>query len=333
MLLAHSTEKAHLYCDDLRRRECLIGVCIGNFDGFHLGHRAVFNLLKKELAQRALLLKKKPFSVMFTFEPHPRRVLGKRLQQVMVEQKGFERLVSYREKLRLAKEEDFSLVFSPKFSSAFAELLPADFVKHYLLETLGAQLVTVGNDWKFGRGRKGDVELLAQLGKSFGFEVLRVPDLLVAGERVSSSAVREAVKNGDIAHAESLLGRAFCLIERVRKGEQRGRLLGYRTANLEFCHQVLPKDGIYATQAQLRGRNYLAVTYVGQRPTFSGQKRLVEVHLLGGQVPEFYGEHLRVEFLAFLRPERRFRSQYELQDAIAEDVIRAEAVLLKRGCK
>ena len=289
-----------------------VGVCIGNFDGFHLGHQRLFDLLRGTLGDGGT-------SVLLTFEPHPRRVLHGVKRSAVAEREEYAQLLSFREKWLLAERFGFAALCVPHFTKEFAALSPDAFVKQVLRDTLGAAIVVVGYNWAFGKNRAGNPALLGQLGADHGVRVVTVPPVMHDGERVSSSAVRDALRAGNLIRVRALLGRSYSLIGHVLRGAQRGRTLGYPTLNLHPLLHVLPRHGVYASRVFLDGLPCPAVTNVGVRPTFEGGVPLVEAHVLEQQLPELYGHKLRVEFVQFLREERRFASADALRAQLARD--------------
>lgn len=314
----------------LRDPAHVVGVTIGNFDGFHLGHQALIGALDDALEADAEATGRIPISSLMTFAPHPRAVLGGIGRSARRLESAFASLTSVREKIEQAELLGIDLAFIVRFTPAFASLSPEEFFLRYIVEGLRAEIVVVGDDWSFGKGRTGSTETLTALGEKYGVQALIQPEVGLEGERVSSSAVKEALQRGDVKHAAQLLGRPFSVSGRVRHGEKLGRTIGVRTANLHLAEQLLPADGVYACTVQLGGgagaARMPAVVNIGMRPTVGGKARTVEAHLLDGEL-DLYGSRLRLAFIERIREERRFSGLEELRAAIQEDIRTAKTIL------
>ncbi|MCZ2173704.1 MAG: bifunctional riboflavin kinase/FAD synthetase [Burkholderiales bacterium] len=284
---------------------------IGNFDGVHRGHRALLARLTG-LAQQAGL----PAAVM-TFEPNPR--------EFFAPQSAPARLASLREKLQLLAECGVDQAYVCAFNQRFAALTADAFVER-IVRGLGVRHLMIGDDFRFGKGRRGDFALLQQAGKEHGFGVEAMETLVHEGERVSSSAVREALDAGDLEHAERLLGRPYCISGRVIHGQKLGRKLGYATANIQLKRLKAPLSGIFVVTVDgIGARQYEGVASLGVRPTVSASgKPTLEVYIFDFE-GDLYRAHLRVNFLHKLRDEAKFDSLDALQAQIARDVADAKA--------
>lgn len=284
---------------------------IGNFDGVHRGHRALLARLTG-LAQQAGL----PAAVM-TFEPNPR--------EFFAPQSAPARLASLREKLQLLAECGVDQAYVCAFNQRFAALTADAFVER-IVRGLGVRHLMIGDDFRFGKGRSGDFALLQQAGKEHGFGVEAMETLVHEGERVSSSAVREALDAGDLEHAERLLGRPYCISGRVIHGQKLGRKLGYATANIQLKRLKAPLSGIFVVTVDgIGARQYEGVASLGVRPTVSASgKPTLEVYIFDFE-GDLYRAHLRVNFLHKLRDEAKFDSLDALQAQIARDVADAKA--------
>ncbi len=284
---------------------------IGNFDGVHRGHRALLARLTG-LAQQAGL----PAAVM-TFEPNPR--------EFFAPQSAPARLASLREKLQLLAECGVDQAYVCAFNQRFAALTADAFVER-IVRGLGVRHLMIGDDFRFGKGRSGDFALLQQAGKEHGFGVEAMETLVHEGERVSSSAVREALDAGDLEHAERLLGRPYCISGRVIHGQKLGRKLGYATANIQLKRLKAPLSGIFVVTVDgIDARQYEGVASLGVRPTVSASgKPTLEVYIFDFE-GDLYRAHLRVNFLHKLRDEAKFDSLDALQSQIARDVADAKA--------
>jgi riboflavin kinase/FMN adenylyltransferase len=236
-------------------------------------------------------------------------------------------LQSLRDRLALLRDLGADVTVVQRFTPRFAALGPDAFVRDFLGTHLELLHVVVGYNVSFGRGRAGSVETLRALGPQLGFAVDAVGPVTVGEEQVSSTALRRMIAAGDVRSAQALLGRRFTLRGRVVRGEQRGRILGFPTANLHRRRDLLlPADGVYAVCARLDGRTYPAVLNIGVRPTFGMLQRTVEAHLLDFD-QSLYGRWLVLELVDRLRGEQRFAGPEALRQAIAADVTRAREVL------
>jgi len=301
-------------------------VCIGNFDGIHRGHQQLFALVNQAASSDSK-------KTLLTFEPHPRVFFagqfGKLAAGASGEVGAFVPVTSFRQKYDVVSEAGFNYLFAARFNRELAERSPEEFVRSYLVEALCAKVVVVGYDWAFGRGRSGTPETLVALGKQAGFKVVIAEPVVTStgAEKISSSAIRAALSAGDVKLAGDLLGRPYRLSGRVRRGEQRGRTIGFPTANQIFPRQLLPGNGVYATRVCYAGQNFAAVTNIGVRPTFGGGQQTVESHLIEGGPHELYGIPIEVTFIARIRDEQRFASVEALKEQIGKDVQTARAIL------
>jgi riboflavin kinase/FMN adenylyltransferase len=270
-------------------------VTIGNFDGIHLGHQAML----ARLTAQASLLGAKP--AVLTFEPHPR--------EIFTPDSAPTRLTSLREKLEILRSLGVAHVHVCRFSKPFAALSADEFVQQILVQGLRARYVLVGDDFRFGAKRVGDFALLQQLGQVHGFTAEALHTIEAAGQRASSTAVREALAAGEMPLAAQLLGRPYSISGRVVGGDQLGRKIGYPTANIQLKHNKPPVKGIFAVRVQgLPGTTaaWPGVASLGTRPTIHTNGRpTLEVHLFDFN-QNIYRQHLRVEFLHKLRDEAKF---------------------------
>ena len=283
-----------------------LALTIGNFDGVHRGHQVM--LARLSAKARALGLR----MGVLTFEPHPR--------EVFTPQSAPTRLTSLREKFELLAAHGVEQVHVARFTTAFAALSPAQFIDKVLVRGLHTRALLVGDDFRFGARRAGDFALLRDAAAQHGFELEAMPTVEHAGERVSSSAVREALIRGDLARARELLGRPYSISGRVVHGEKLGRKLGFATANVRMRHNRPPLLGIYAVRTHGIGDHALdGVASLGIRPTVSDSGRAVlEVHLFDFS-ENLYGRHLRVEFLHKIRDEEKYSDLETLRLQIARD--------------
>lgn len=279
---------------------------IGNFDGVHLGHRAMIGRLIAIAADRGL-----PAAVL-TFEPHPR--------ELFTPESAPARLTRLREKLELLRDVGVDRVYLTRFNRAFAAHSAQAFMADIVSGQIGAKAVLVGDDFCFGKGRSGTVALLREAGTALGFSTDIMPEVNVNGARCSSTAVRNALTSGDMALATTLLGRPFGLSGRVVRGQQLGRTLGFPTANLSLRKRRVPLSGIFAVEVHGLGRPLPGAASLGTRPTVDDAGVVsLEVHLLDFN-GDIYGRHLHIDFLHKLRDEVRYEGLEALTAQIQRDV-------------
>jgi riboflavin kinase/FMN adenylyltransferase len=281
---------------------------VGNYDGIHLGQRAVL----ERVVERARRLGRPALAI--TFQPHPLRVLApERAPRRLTTDVQQGRLLA-----GLGLDALYVLEFTPELASWSAER----FVREILAGRLAVHELHVGSRFTFGRGRQGSLALLERLGPELGLRAFGVPELEVGGAPVSATRIRGALAGGRVEEAAELLGRPYAVDGRVVEGDRRGRTLGFPTLNLATTNEILPADGVYVTEADFpaRGERVPGVANVGLRPTIGlDVAPLVEAHLLDFD-RECYGEEAEIRFLARLRPERRFPSLAALTEQIARDV-------------
>ncbi len=295
-----------------------VGLTIGNFDGVHRGHHAMLQRLV--VKARALGLP----SCVLTFEPHPREFFAPAAAPT--------RLTRLREKLELIAEAGVDRVHILRFDARLAALDAARFIEDVLLRGLGARWLLVGRDFRFGARRSGDFALLEAAAARLGFGLEAMLEVLDAGERVSSSAVRAALAAGDLGRAAQLLGRGYTMSGRVAHGEKLGRRLGFATANIVLRRRA-PLAGVFAVEAEFEETHAVqrGVASVGRRPTVKVEAApLLEVHLFDW-AEDIYGRHLRVKFLAKLRDEEKYDGLDALRSAIARDVAQARYYFDRNG--
>ena len=282
-------------------------LAIGNFDGLHLGHRALLERLTAH-ARRLNL----PPAVM-TFEPHPR--------ELFTPEQAPARLTSLREKLALLDACGIEEIFLLHFSRKLAGLSAQDFIDRVLVQGLAVRHLIIGDDFRFGQGRAGDFTMLAAAGQQQGFGVEAMHTIVINGERVSSSAVRDALGVGDLEHAARLLGRPYSIAGRVVHGGKIGRKLGWPTANIQLKRKRVALTGVFAaTVSGIDKRHLPGAASLGVRPTLgAGLRPVLEVHLFDFD-QEIYGAHLTVHLLHKLRDEAKFDSLEALTAQIARDV-------------
>lgn len=239
-------------------------------------------------------------------------------------------IVPLRERFRLLEKEGVDIAVCFNFTKAFSKISAKDFVKNYLVEKLNIKTIFVGPDLFFGRNREGNVELLKSMGKSFDFETRTVRPVYFGDELISSTAIREFIEDGNVKKAANFLGDCFSIEGNVKEGERRGRELGFPTANLDTDWELLPKNGVYITWAEMDGKKFKCITNVGTRPTFGKNQLLVETHIIDFK-GDMYGKTIRVSFIDRLRDEKRFANVESLVSQISTDVENAKKVFAELG--
>jgi riboflavin kinase/FMN adenylyltransferase len=277
---------------------------IGNFDGVHLGHQAILASVISAAKKRSAP------SLLITFDPHPLAVVAP--------SRGPKLLQTRRQKLETLEATGLDGILMLPFDRVLAALTGEEFFGSYLSARLRFATVHVGSIFRFGRTRGGDIRLLRTIGAELSFSVVAVPPVTVDGETVSSSAIRTAIEEGDVTRARALLGRPFAVTGEVVRGEGRGRLLDFPTANVAVDNETIPRRGVYVTETMAFGSRFPSITNVGVRPTFGGTTLAVESHLIDVD-EDLYGERVEVRFLARLRDEVKFAGPAELADQIARD--------------
>ena len=297
----------HLHCLPSRRPSASgQAVSVGNFDGVHLGHQALVNRMARSGLPRTVL----------TFEPLPREYFQGPAAPV--------RLSSLREKFWALQQAGLDTLVCASFNTALAALPAEIFVREILAGRLQARVLHVGHDFRFGAGRRGDLDLLRRMGQEMGFEVVEHEPVLMDGRRISSTGIRQFLQAGDLASAARWLGRPYAICGRVSRGDQLGRELGFPTANLPLQHRPLPLRGIFAGVLRGAQKNWLAAVSIGLRPTVGGKHLLLEAHCLDGS-PSLYGQRVQIELHQKLRDEMKYPDLGALRDAIAEDVRRVRS--------
>ncbi len=295
-------------------------VTIGNFDGLHLGQQALIGRARDHAGREDA------DCVVVTFEPHPLRILAPERAPL--------RLTTANQKRRLLEAAGATALAVVDFSAEFAQTTAEAFVREFLVGRLASRSVYVGATFSFGRGREGSLAFLEQEGERLGFEVHGVAEVVHDGRSISSTRIRRCVAEGDVEGAKAMLGRAFRVEGRVERGAERGRELGWPTANLAVENDLFPGDGVYASEVRLAGEaeSRPSVTNVGTRPTFDGPAtRNIETHLLDFD-EDLYGRHIELSFCSRLRAERRFASVEQLVRQIERDALAAREYFSACAC-
>jgi riboflavin kinase/FMN adenylyltransferase len=288
-------------------------VTIGNFDGLHVGHRAILEVV----AERARSLRGE--MVVYTFDPHPRKVIRPDRAPGL--------LLTLEQKLEYLEQAGVDVAIVEPFTPEFRETSAEEFVRRYLHERLRPREVYVGYDFHYGKDREGSMRVLTEMGPLLGFSVTIIPEVTIGGRDVNSTRIRALLGEGRVEQAAELLGRPYAIRGRVVEGDRRGRTLGFPTANLAPENELLPAPGVYAADVRFldagdppAGRHFAAVANVGHRPTFHrGDALVAEAHLLDFDA-DVYDRRAEVSFEARIRSERRFPGPEALRKQIAKDV-------------
>jgi len=283
-------------------------VAIGNFDGIHKGHQALLG----ETVNGARVKRLRP--TVLTFYPHPVEVLNPN--------KKLEQLTTTSEKLSLFEELGIDFVCVAQFDEALKDLSPEDFFQSYLVRGLKAKSIYVGYNFRFGKNRSGDIQLLRKLcdQENISLTVLTAVEVV---EKVSSSLIRDKISKGEMESVTQMLGRPYRISGTVKPGDGRGKQLGFPTANLHCAaEKILPKNGVYISKVGWQRQVFRAITNVGIRPTFHSENspKLVEVHILDLNA-KLYDESLDLDFLKFVRDEKKFNSLADLKTQIEKDIL------------
>lgn len=297
MLILHSI-------DELKGQTSPTVVTIGNFDGVHLGHQQLLSRLVEKKDSGAL--------VVLSFYPHP--------LEVLYPEREFHRLFSFNDQVEQLKKYPIQYFIRHPFTLDFSKISAEDFLKDWLFKYLKPKVLIVGYDFSFGSHREGSLEKLENFCSIQKCELIIVPAFQLHGEIVSSSKIRDLIKKGEMTRAKEFLGRYFHVEGEVVRGDQRGRTIGFPTANLRSDGSLKPKPGVYVTRTCHQSNWYDSMTNVGWNPTVqkNPEELKVETHLLNFD-QEIYGEQIRIEFIHYLRDERKFSSLAELTTQLNKD--------------
>ena len=287
-------------------------VTVGSFDGLHRGHIKILNEVKKTAAG------KNGNSFVITFEPHPRFVLSKDFDMKL--------LTSLDEKKEILEKAGIENLMVINFTKEFSQQTSDQFIKGFIVDKIGAAHMVIGHDHKFGKDRLGDVNILSQVGRLNNFDVTDVSAESLNGEIISSTKIRNALAEGNIDKANLFLGRNYSFSGKVVIGAQRGRTLGFPTANIKLDEprKAVPKNGVYVVKCYLKEEEHIGIMNLGYRPTFENKHELVlEAHLLNFD-RDIYGSDMKIEFVKRLRDEKKFDSKEMLIHQIESDKLEAQ---------
>ena len=297
--------------------EKLFHLAIGNFDGVHLGHQKIIKHLVSEASRN------NRSSAILSFHPHPRQFFSRNLDRYQI--------IGLRKKQQLLKDLGITDLFSLHFDQSIADLSPADFINKIIVQKLQVEKLIVGYDFRFGKNREGNTLVLKDHANihGFGLEIMEPIKNDLNKEVYSSTAIRKAIRIGDMKKAKLILGYSWSMEGKVIHGDRIARDMGFPTANLSPHEQIYPLKGVYAVQALLNDKIIKGIANFGERPTVNGSKLLLEVHLFDFD-EDIYGKQLTVEFLTFIRGENKFDNFALLVEQIKKDIQVAKDYHLKK---
>ena len=281
-------------------------ITIGIFDGVHLGHQSLIKKLKQKSVQMGLP------SIVFSFEPTPNDYFSKKQNK---------RLTSLRDKLRLIDEFQIDYLYCPPFDSTMENLSPNQFITKHLINLFNPRYMVIGDDFRFAKDRKGSIKDLVITGQSNNFEVEQITSIVDSNTRISSSLIRDSLSNPNLILAKQMLGRNYSLIGRVIYGQQLGSTLGFPTANIDLSKTNNPLRGVFCVKVSLPDatKTIFGIANIGFKPTIGGQKLNLEVHLLDFD-KDIYKSYIKIEFLSYLRKEKKFSGLDALKRQIDQDI-------------
>jgi riboflavin kinase / FMN adenylyltransferase len=292
-------------------------ITLGTFDGLHLGHQRIVNLLlrkSKESGRRNFLI---------TFDPHPRKIIPGRNDVKL--------LSTLEEKESILEKLGLENLFIVKFTSEFSKQTPEQFVEKYLINGIGLKEIVIGYDHHFGKGRDGNFKLLQKMGDKYNFTVDVVPEFMIEGETISSTKIRNALLNGDVVKANKMLGRLYSFKGKIVKGDDRGKELGFPTANLSIKNEdkLIPAEGIYASECIIDGEKYYGLLSLGSRPTFYTDGEIIPEFYIFDFNKNIYGKSLEVCLVEKIRDGEKFNSVDELIAQMKNDEKKGKEILKK----
>lgn len=306
--------RVHRGVDDLPSFKNAI-LTIGTFDGVHCGHQSII----KRINQMADGLNGE--SVILTFHPHPRLVINP-------DDRSLKLINTLEEKIKLLERYGINNLVIATFSKAFSQYSAEAYVREFLWEKFRPRKVVIGYDHHFGNNREGNISLLRQMGEELGFEVEEIEKQVVEDIGVSSTKIRKALQNGEIVTAKQLLGHPFSFSGKVVEGASRGKELGFPTANIlvEDQNKLIPGNGVYAVKPIIKGHAYQGMLNIGQRPTFNGSSRSIEVNVFDFD-ENLYGTVIDIELVEKIRDEKKFDSANDLVEQLKNDREKSQSIL------
>ncbi len=300
MQIYRSIEEAQIDCPTV--------ITVGTFDGLHLGHQQIIDRLREQAEENDCL------QLLITFHPHPKTVVG------LQEKKKIQLLTTLDEKLDVLEKLKVQATLVIPFTQEFSQTSYQDFVKKILFERLKVRAMVIGYDHAFGHNRQGHPEQLKAISRELGFSVTVVEPYIIDGEIVSSTRIREYLFDGQVEKANKLLGRPYSLHGKVIKGDRRGHVIGFPTANIhvENPYKLIPRQGVYAVDVYIERKKYRGMMNIGYRPTFNFDPLTLETHIINFS-GSLYNKPIEVEFLKFVREEKKFFSENELRKQLIAD--------------
>jgi len=287
-------------------------VTMGNFDGIHRGHQEIFRILRSEAEEN------EGTALVITFFPHPLKVLHPERAPRLI--------TCLEDRIELIKCCGVGHILCLPFTEAFASWDPERFIRDILIRKLGTKKVLVGEDFRFGKNREGNIDFLQEKGEPYGYTVQKINPVQVDGMEVSSTRIRQCIQDGQMKQSATMLGRPYSISGKVVSGERRGKTLGFPTANLATDAELLPPSGVYAVRVILEGDRRPGVASLGVKPTFSGTQFTIEAHIFDFD-EDIYGEPLRMEFVEWIREEKSFPDPGALVQQIDRDARKARRIL------
>ena len=286
-------------------------ILIGNFDGLHLGHQKLFNLAKNYKKKYSLKIG------VLTFEPMPKMFFNKNIKNFRISNRN--------QKIDLLNKFNINFVITKKFSKEFSKIKSINFIKNILKNKLKAKFIFVSNNFRFGNKREGDVKQLTEYENECNYKIIKPKPLLTERRIISSSLIRNYLQRGKLNEANKLLKRKWSIEGKVQKGKRLGKKIGFPTANIDIKDYVLACPGVYAVKVKMTRNSKIlkGIANLGYRPTFNGKKILLEVHLFNFS-GNLYNKDLTVEFLKFIRKEKKFKNMIQLRKQIKTDLLTAK---------
>ena len=288
-------------------------ILIGNFDGLHSGHQKLFSLAQEY---------KKKYSIkigVLTFEPMPKMFFNKKLNNF--------RISSFEQKIDLLKKQNVDFIITKKFTKEFSKTKAENFISQILGKKLNPKFIFVSNNFRFGNKREGDVKQLIKNESLYNYKIIKPKPLSIKKKIASSSLIRFCLQSGKLEKANKILKRKWSIKGKVQKGKQLGKKIGFPTANIDIKDYVLAKTGVYAVRVKMpKSKNFVkGIANLGYRPTFNGNKILLEVHLFNF-TGNLYNKYLTVDFLKFIRREKKFKNVDQLRKQIKIDLLKAKKI-------
>lgn len=292
-------------------------ITLGTFDGLHLGHQRIVDLVLQKSRQSS------GRNFLITFDPHPRKIVPGR--------NGVKLLSTLEEKKSILEKLGLENLFVIEFTNEFSKQTPEQFVEKYLVKGIGLKEIVIGYDHHFGKGRDGNFELLQKMGEKFNFTVDVVPEFMMEGETVSSTKIRNALLAGDVVKANKMLGRFYSFKGKVVNGDDRGKDLGFPTANLSIENEdkLIPAKGIYASECIIDDEKYYGLLSLGSRPTFYTDGKIIPEFYIFDFNKNIYGKMLEVCLVEKIRDEEKFNSVDELISRMKKDEEMGKEILRK----